>query len=65
MEATIVRLGKNGKKVKKISIMGYSLGGLITRYAIGVLGQRGLFNTIEPEVKDKKANISLDIINVL
>ncbi|KAI8647706.1 putative serine esterase-domain-containing protein [Parasitella parasitica] len=48
IESTVIRLGKNGKLVKKISLVGYSLGGLIVRYAIGVLGQKGFFNTIEP-----------------
>ncbi|KAF1798161.1 putative serine esterase-domain-containing protein [Mucor lusitanicus] len=48
VESTVVRLGKNGKQVKKISMIGYSLGGLIVRYAIGHLGQKGFFNTIEP-----------------
>lgn len=45
-----MRLNKNGKKVKKISFIGYSLGGLIVRYAIGLLGKKGLFDTIEPDV---------------
>lgn len=49
VEATVVRLGKNGKRVKKVSMIGYSLGGLIVRFAIGLLGQRGFFNTIEPD----------------
>ncbi|CEP07008.1 hypothetical protein [Parasitella parasitica] len=48
IESTVVRLDKSGKKVKKISLVGYSLGGLIVRYAIGVLGQKGFFNSIEP-----------------
>ncbi|KAI9472351.1 MAG: putative serine esterase-domain-containing protein [Benjaminiella poitrasii] len=49
IESMIVRLGKNGKKVKKISFVGYSLGGLIMRYAIGILGERGFFDTIQPQ----------------
>ncbi|KAI8094629.1 putative serine esterase-domain-containing protein [Thamnidium elegans] len=49
IESTVVRLGKNGKRVTRFSIIGYSLGGLITRYAVGLLGQRGFFNTIEPD----------------
>ena len=50
IESTVVRLSENGKQVKKISMVGYSLGGLIVRYAIGHLGQKGFFNTIEPAV---------------
>lgn len=38
----------DGLRVAKISIVGYSLGGLITRYAIGLLYKRGLFDEIEP-----------------
>ncbi|KAG8730010.1 hypothetical protein FRC11_007535 [Ceratobasidium sp. 423] len=36
------------KKVTKFSIFGYSLGGLISRYAIGILHQRGFFRTVKP-----------------
>ena len=32
-------------------MIGYSLGGLIVRFAIGVLGQKGFFDTIEPDVR--------------
>lgn len=35
-------------RVSKISIVGYSLGGLISRYAIGVLFFQGFFDSIEP-----------------
>ncbi|OBZ83512.1 hypothetical protein A0J61_08441 [Choanephora cucurbitarum] len=49
IEATVAQLEKKGKIVKKISIIGYSLGGLIVRFAIGVLGQKGFFDTIEPD----------------
>lgn len=35
-------------KVTKLSVVGYSLGGLIARYAIGVLYFQGFFNDIEP-----------------
>ncbi|KDN35247.1 hypothetical protein RSAG8_11732, partial [Rhizoctonia solani AG-8 WAC10335] len=36
------------KKLTKFSIFGYSLGGLISRYAIGILYQRGFFRTVKP-----------------
>ncbi|KAI9328654.1 putative serine esterase-domain-containing protein [Pilaira anomala] len=49
IESTVVRLGKNGKQITRFSIIGYSLGGLIARYTIGLLGQRGFFNSIEPD----------------
>lgn len=38
------------RKVEKISMIGYSLGGLILRYAIGILGKRGIFDQAKPEV---------------
>lgn len=39
---------KNGHDIKKFSITGYSLGGLVARYAIGLLYHRGVFEQIEP-----------------
>ncbi|KAI8577600.1 hypothetical protein K450DRAFT_251594 [Umbelopsis ramanniana AG] len=41
-------LEKEGKVVDKCSFFGYSLGGLISRYAIGVLGESGFFDKHEP-----------------
>ncbi|KAG2193603.1 hypothetical protein INT47_012981 [Mucor saturninus] len=49
IESTVVRLGKNGTQVTRFSIIGYSLGGLITRYTIGLLAQRGFFGAIQPD----------------
>lgn len=40
-------LNQSGQ-VTKFSIIGYSLGGLISRYAIGILYNQGYFDTIEP-----------------
>lgn len=31
-------------------MIGYSLGGLILRYAIGVLGEKGVFEDVIPDV---------------
>ncbi|KAH8552163.1 putative serine esterase-domain-containing protein [Umbelopsis sp. PMI_123] len=41
-------LEKEGKVVDKCSFFGYSLGGLISRYAVGVLGESGFFDKHEP-----------------
>lgn len=41
-------LKQQGNPVKKFSIVGYSLGGLIARYVVGLLYNDGLFNTVEP-----------------
>ncbi|CAG8822966.1 34184_t:CDS:2, partial [Racocetra persica] len=40
--------GKDLYKVSKISFVGYSLGGLIARYAIGILYKQEFFSKIEP-----------------
>lgn len=42
------KLTNNGNQVKKFSILGYSLGGLISRYAIGVLYYEGYFDSALP-----------------
>lgn len=39
---------KNNLKVTKISFVGYSLGGLIARYVIGLLEELDFFDNIEP-----------------
>lgn len=38
----------SGSVVDRISIMGYSLGGLVSRYAAGVLHRRDFFKTVKP-----------------
>lgn len=48
IEQTIRELEQSGSKIKKISIAGYSLGGLVSRYTVGLLYQSGLFDTVEP-----------------
>ncbi|KAL7280725.1 hypothetical protein ACG7TL_005667 [Trametes sanguinea] len=44
----IKKLEKDGKKVTRFSVTGYSLGGLIARYVVGVLHQRGFFTSVKP-----------------
>ncbi|CAK9441245.1 uncharacterized protein LODBEIA_P51140 [Lodderomyces beijingensis] len=39
---------KNHLVVKRISFIGYSLGGLISRYVIGLLNEIGFFEQVEP-----------------
>lgn len=48
IEETLEDLGREGHKIKKLSMVGYSLGGLVARYAIGLLQSRGLFDQIQP-----------------
>ncbi|KAI8976555.1 putative serine esterase-domain-containing protein [Pilobolus umbonatus] len=45
---TVESLKAKGEPLDKISLIGYSLGGLILRYAVGVLGQAGIFDTVTP-----------------
>ncbi|KAG5637684.1 hypothetical protein H0H81_003600 [Sphagnurus paluster] len=41
-------LTKDGKTVSRFSMTGYSLGGLIARYVVGILSQKGFFDTVTP-----------------
>ncbi|KAI0923760.1 hypothetical protein AcV5_009224 [Taiwanofungus camphoratus] len=42
------RLESEGKQVTRFSITGYSLGGLVSRYVVGILHQRKFFETVTP-----------------
>lgn len=48
IEAKLGELDAAGSKIRKISIAGYSLGGLISRYVIGLLYHSGVFETVQP-----------------
>jgi len=48
VEGKLEELAKAGHDITKISVVGYSLGGLIARYAIGLLFHRGIFDKIQP-----------------
>lgn len=48
IEETIAELAKDGFKITRFSIVGYSLGGLFARYAIGLLDHKGYFEHITP-----------------
>ncbi|KAJ5208852.1 hypothetical protein N7449_003231 [Penicillium cf. viridicatum] len=48
VEETLESLAEKGQKITKISMIGYSLGGLIARYAIGLLNTRGWLDKLEP-----------------
>jgi predicted esterase len=50
IEEELEELARSGHDIKKISIIGYSLGGLISRYAIGLLYHKGVFQRVEPVV---------------
>ncbi|KAJ5290102.1 uncharacterized protein N7443_010355 [Penicillium atrosanguineum] len=48
IEETIGALDQKGQKIQKLSIVGYSMGGLIARYAIGLLHSQGVLDKLEP-----------------
>jgi len=48
VEGKLEELTESGHDITKISVIGYSLGGLIARYAIGLLFHRGVFEKIQP-----------------
>lgn len=48
VEEAVAKIEESGRKVTRFSVTGYSLGGLISRYMIGVLYQRGFFETHTP-----------------
>lgn len=44
----IDRLSKDGRTLKSFSMVGYSLGGLIARYTVGLLYSRRFFENVKP-----------------
>lgn len=50
IEEEIDRLAKEGQEIKRLSLVGYSLGGLVARYAVGLLESKGFFDNIKPVV---------------
>ncbi|KAF2822253.1 lipase/serine esteras-like protein [Ophiobolus disseminans] len=48
VEHRLEELAQDGHDIKKISVIGYSLGGLVARFAIGLLYSRGIFERIQP-----------------
>jgi hypothetical protein len=50
IHSEVKELEGKGKIVEKVSLFGYSLGGLICRFAIGVLGESGFFDEHKPIV---------------
>ncbi|KAL8959815.1 MAG: hypothetical protein Q9193_003383, partial [Seirophora villosa] len=48
IETLLQELERDGAPIKKLSVIGYSLGGLIARYTIGLLHSKGWFEKIQP-----------------
>jgi esterase/lipase len=51
VEEKLEELAKSGHEIKRMSVIGYSLGGLIARYAVGLLYHKGVFERIQPIVR--------------
>lgn len=47
IEEELEAIRSRGGEIKKLSIVGYSLGGLVARYAIGLLHARGVLDKLE------------------
>ncbi|KAL9629610.1 MAG: hypothetical protein Q9164_006806 [Protoblastenia rupestris] len=47
-ETYIKDLEAKGTRIRKLSVVGYSLGGLVARYVMGLLYSRGWFNQVKP-----------------
>lgn len=48
IEETLEKLAARGYNIKKLSMVGYSLGGVVARYALGLLDSRGWLDKLEP-----------------
>ncbi|KAI1380788.1 DUF676-domain-containing protein [Hypoxylon crocopeplum] len=48
IEDELETIRNRGGNIKKLSIVGYSLGGLVARYAVGLLEMRGVLRQVEP-----------------
>ncbi|KAJ2904227.1 DUF676-domain-containing protein [Zalerion maritima] len=48
IEEELEEIERRGGKIKKLSIVGYSLGGLVARYAVGLLFSKGILDQLEP-----------------
>ncbi|KAI1662585.1 DUF676-domain-containing protein [Daldinia decipiens] len=48
IEEELEKIKSKGGKITKLSIVGYSLGGLVARYAVGLLEMRDVFRQVEP-----------------
>ncbi|ETN43339.1 uncharacterized protein HMPREF1541_02498 [Cyphellophora europaea CBS 101466] len=48
VEDVLEQLARDGHNITKFSIVGYSLGGLVARYVVGLLYHKGYFEKISP-----------------
>lgn len=50
IEDEVEKLARAGQEIKRISLVGYSLGGLVARFCVGLLDSKGFFEKIKPVV---------------
>ncbi|PQE25488.1 lipid particle protein [Rutstroemia sp. NJR-2017a BBW] len=48
IEEEIEKLARDGQQITRLSVVGYSLGGLVARYSVGLLESKGFFERIKP-----------------
>ncbi|KAI1303260.1 putative serine esterase-domain-containing protein [Xylaria venustula] len=48
IEEELEAIRRKGGNITKLSIVGYSLGGLVARYAVGLLSAKGVLDQLEP-----------------
>lgn len=70
IEEELQNIAQKGGKITKLSIIGYSLGGLVSRYAVGLLEAKGVLDKVECMVRDGqvpscRAWIILSILTLL
>jgi hypothetical protein len=53
IEEELHAIEERGGKITKLSVIGYSLGGLVSRYAIGLLEAKGILDTVECMVRTR------------
>ena len=53
IEEQLKAIEEEGGKITKLSIIGYSLGGLVSRYAVGLLHAKGILDTLECMVRNQ------------
>lgn len=51
IQEELKKIEANGGKITKLSVVGYSLGGLVCRYAIGLLHAKGILDQLRPMVR--------------
>ena len=50
IEDEVEKLARAGQEIQRFSLVGYSLGGLVARYTVGLLDSKGFFEKIKPVV---------------